>query len=171
MGQNISHWGVLYTIGKVLKCRCPKWPCMNHLDICSTSYGRKKGQKSNWQFDTQPLKVKNRPNPGVCRRSATHCWKVLKENYQFSLDLIPIEGRNKRLWTPKVPGVEIEIVLGLHFENPGKKCHSDASAAESHKKYYMAEGGGFLESRPWCVKWVEGCLWLVLAPRVLQNAN
>jgi hypothetical protein len=23
-GQNTSHWGVLYTIEKVLKCRCPK---------------------------------------------------------------------------------------------------------------------------------------------------
>ncbi len=34
---------IFYTVGKVLKCRCPKWPCMSHLDICSTSYGRKKG--------------------------------------------------------------------------------------------------------------------------------
>jgi hypothetical protein len=42
-GQNTLHWGVLYTVGKVLKCRCPKWPCMSHLDICNTSYGRKKG--------------------------------------------------------------------------------------------------------------------------------
>jgi hypothetical protein len=41
-GQNTSPWGVLYTVGKVLKCRCPKWPRMSHLDICSTSYGRKK---------------------------------------------------------------------------------------------------------------------------------
>jgi hypothetical protein len=23
-GQNISHWGSLYTIGKILKRRCPK---------------------------------------------------------------------------------------------------------------------------------------------------
>ncbi len=42
-GQNTSHWGVLYTIGKFLKCRCPKWPRMSHLDICSPSYGQKKG--------------------------------------------------------------------------------------------------------------------------------
>jgi hypothetical protein len=41
-------WGVLYTIGKVLKCRCSKWPRMSHLDIFSTSYGRKKGRESNW---------------------------------------------------------------------------------------------------------------------------
>jgi hypothetical protein len=36
-GQNTSHWGVLDVIGKVLKCRCPKWPRMSHLDICSPS--------------------------------------------------------------------------------------------------------------------------------------
>jgi hypothetical protein len=32
-GQNTSHWGVLGVIGKVLKCRCLKWPCIGHLDI------------------------------------------------------------------------------------------------------------------------------------------
>jgi hypothetical protein len=47
-GQNTSPWGVLYTVEIFLKCRCRKWPCMNHSDICSTSYGRKKGQESNW---------------------------------------------------------------------------------------------------------------------------
>jgi len=34
---------------------------MNHLDTSNTSYGQKKGRKSNWQFDSQPLKVGNRP--------------------------------------------------------------------------------------------------------------
>jgi hypothetical protein len=42
-GQNTLHWGVLYISGKFLKCRCPKWPRMSHLDICSPSYGQK-----NW---------------------------------------------------------------------------------------------------------------------------
>jgi hypothetical protein len=56
-GQNTSHGGVLYTIGKFLKCRCPKWPRMCHLDISSSSYGQKKGRESNWQFDSRPLKV------------------------------------------------------------------------------------------------------------------
>jgi hypothetical protein len=46
-GQNTSHWGFLYINGKVLKCRCPKWPRMNHLDIPSPSYGQKKGWESN----------------------------------------------------------------------------------------------------------------------------
>jgi len=46
-GQNTSHWVVIYINGKVLKCRCPKWPRMIHLDICSPSYGQKKGRESN----------------------------------------------------------------------------------------------------------------------------
>jgi len=46
-GQNTLHWGVFYINGKVLKCRCPKWPCMSHLDIGSPSYGQKKGRESN----------------------------------------------------------------------------------------------------------------------------
>jgi hypothetical protein len=78
-GQNTSHWGVFYIIGKILKCRCPKWPRMSHLDICTTSYGWKKGRESNWQFDSRPLKVGNRPDPSVCRWSATHRWKELEE--------------------------------------------------------------------------------------------
>jgi hypothetical protein len=142
-GQNTLHWCVLYTIGKVLKCRCSKWPCMSHLDIFSTRYRRKKGRESNWQFDSRPLKIRNRPDLGVCRWSATHSGKALKESYKFSLDFIPIEGWSKKLWTPKVPGVQIGTVLRLHFGSLGKKCHSDASVAERRKEYYMEEGGGF----------------------------
>jgi hypothetical protein len=60
-GQNTSHWGVIYIIGKLLKCRCLKWARMTHLDICNTSYGKKKGRESNCQFDSLPRKVGNRP--------------------------------------------------------------------------------------------------------------
>jgi hypothetical protein len=37
------HLCAFDVIGKVLKCRCPKWPRMSHLDIQSPSYGQKKG--------------------------------------------------------------------------------------------------------------------------------
>jgi hypothetical protein len=36
----------------------------------NTSYSQKNGEESNWQFDSQPLKVENRPNLLVCR------WRV-----------------------------------------------------------------------------------------------
>jgi hypothetical protein len=64
-GQISSHSSVLGVIGKVLKCRFPKWPRMSHLDICSSSYEQKKGRESNCQFDSWPLKVGNRPLPDI----------------------------------------------------------------------------------------------------------
>jgi hypothetical protein len=142
-GQKTFPWGVLYTVGKVLKCRCPKWPCMNHLDIYSTSYDRKKGRESNWQFDSRPQKVGNRSDPGACRCSETHCWKALKESYKFALDLVPIRGRSKKLWTPKILGVQTGTVSGLHFGSAGTKSHLGVGAVEQRKEYYMGEGGGF----------------------------
>jgi hypothetical protein len=45
--QNTLHWSVFYIIEKISKCRCQKWDRMNHLDICSTSYVKNKGQESN----------------------------------------------------------------------------------------------------------------------------
>ncbi len=129
-GQNTSPWGNLHVIGKLWKCRCRKWPRMNHLDICSTSYGKKKGQNSNLQFDSQPLKFGNRPDPNVCRWSATHRWKFFKESYKFSLDFIPIRGLNKELWTHKVPGVQTGTASRLFLGSPGTKSHSDVGATE-----------------------------------------
>jgi hypothetical protein len=120
---------------------------MSHLDIYSTSYDWKKGRESNWQFDSRPLKFGNRPDPDACRQSATHCWKALEESYNFALDLVPIRGRGKKLWMPKVSGVQIRTVSGLHFGSPEKKCHSDASAVVRRREYYMGEGGGFPQVR------------------------
>ncbi len=104
-GQNTLHWGVIYIIGKLLKCRYRKWPRIGHLDIFSTSYGQKKGRESQWQFDSQSLKVRNWPDPGACRWSATHHWKALEESYNFALHLIPIRGLSKELRSLKVPRV------------------------------------------------------------------
>jgi hypothetical protein len=129
-GENTWSWGILHVIRKLLKCRCRKWPRTSHLDICSTSYGKKKVYESNWQFDSRPLKVGNRPDPGVCKWGATHRWKALKERYKFVLDLIPIGGLSKELWTHKVPGVQTGTILGLLLGSLRTKSHSDVGAAK-----------------------------------------
>jgi hypothetical protein len=54
-GENTLHWGVLSVIGKVLKRKYRKWPRIGNSDMCSPSYGQKKGRESNWQFDSRPL--------------------------------------------------------------------------------------------------------------------
>jgi len=152
-----------------LKCGCRKWPRMSHSGICNTSYGRKKDRESNWQFDSRPLKVGNRPDPGVCKWSATHRWKALEESYEFALDLIPIRGLNRELWASKVPRVQSRTVLGLLLRSPGTKSHSDASAVEQHKEYYMGEGGGFPRVQAVVNQVSLCCMWLVPTPRMFLN--
>jgi hypothetical protein len=115
--QNTSHWGVLGVIGKVLKLKYRKWPRIIHLDICSPSYGQKKGQESNWQFDSRPLKVGNRPLPNIRFESATWRWKDLDEGYNFGLDLIAIELCSRELWLFKIskvsPGQFRDSISGI----------------------------------------------------------
>ncbi len=79
-GQNSLDWGVLYIIGKLLEHKCLKWFCMTHLDIWNTSYGQKKGRESNWQFDSQPLKVGNWPDFFACKWHARYRWKAFDDN-------------------------------------------------------------------------------------------
>jgi hypothetical protein len=103
--QNTSHWAVLGVIEKLLKRKYRKWPRIGHLDICSPSYGQKKGRESNWQFDSRPLKVGNRPLSDLWIESAIRRWKDLAEGYKFGSDLITIRLCNRELWAPKVPGL------------------------------------------------------------------
>ncbi len=91
--QNTSHWHVLGVIGKFLKRRYRKWPRIGHLDICSPSYGQKKGR----EFDSRPLKVRNRPLPDLRIESAIRRWKDLDEGYKFGLDLVAIRLCNREL--------------------------------------------------------------------------
>jgi len=170
-GQISSHWCILYINGKVLKCRCPKWPRMGHLDICNSSYGQKKGRESNCQFDSQPLKVGNRPLPDVSSRSATQSWKALDESYNFGSNLVPIRVRGEELWAFKVPRLQPGTVSRLQLGSPGKKSHSDVASAVRCREYYVGEGGGF----PWVRVVVslvcQSARGLSQHPRVFSNAN
>jgi hypothetical protein len=103
----------------------------------------KEGPRVKHAVWLRPLKVGNRSDPGVCRWSATHCWKALKESYKFAWNLIPFRGLNRELWAPKVLGVQFETVLGFLLGSPRTKSHSDAGVAEQRREYYMGEGGAF----------------------------
>jgi len=95
--QNTSHLGVLGVIGKALKRRYRKWPRIGHLDLCCPSYGQKKGRESNWQFDSRPLKVGNRPLPNIGIESAIRRWKDLDEGYKIDSDLVAIKLCSREL--------------------------------------------------------------------------
>jgi hypothetical protein len=59
--QNTSHWKVSYIIGKLLKCKCLKWACMTHLDICNTSYGKRKAGSQTGKLPTTKCWESTRP--------------------------------------------------------------------------------------------------------------
>jgi hypothetical protein len=120
--QNNSHWGVLGVIEKVLKCWYRKWPRIGHLDICSPSYGQKKGRESNCQFDSRPLKVGNRPFPNLRIESATWRWKHLDEGYKFGLDLVAIRPGSRELRAPKVSGLHLGQFRDSNLGVPGKRA-------------------------------------------------
>jgi hypothetical protein len=127
--QNTWHWGVLGVIGKVLKCKYRKWPRIGHLDICSPSYGQKKGRESNLQFDSRPLKVGNRPLPDLRIESAIRRWKDLEEGYKSGSDLVTIRLCSRELWAPKSPGTPLGTISGqFRDSNPGVPGKSDIRA-------------------------------------------
>jgi len=159
--------GVIYIIGKFLESRCLKWALIAHLDIWNVSYGQKKGQESNCQFDSRPLKVRIRPLPDVWFKNATWHWKALDKSYNFALDLVLIGLYSREIWAPKVPGLQPGVVSRLQLGSPGKKSHLDVGSVASHKEYYKGEGGGF--PQVWVVVSLmcSCCPWLVPALNVL----
>jgi hypothetical protein len=170
--QNTSHWGFLGVTGKVLKRRYRNCPRIGHLDICRSSYGQKKGRESNWQFDSRPLKVRNRPLPEVRIRSAIRRWKDLDEGYKFGSDLVAIRSRNRELWAPKVPGLhpgqsrdDFGTISGLHFGSPGNLCHLDVAPTGRRRVYYREYGDGILPSPGRGVSCGPKCPWLVPTPK------
>jgi len=138
---------------------------MTHLDISNTSYGQKKGWESNWQFNSQPLKFKNRPNFVVCRWRVTYHWKDLDKGYDFSLDLISIRGFHTKLWTFKVAKVPTMGILGLPFGSPRTKWHLGDDPMAKHRIFYKGKVVASLKSRPWWVLWICGYPWFIHAPK------
>ncbi len=73
--------------------------------------------------------------------------KNLDKGYNFSLDLILIEGLHVKLWAPKVARVPTLGILGLPLGSPETKCHLDVGPMTNHRVYYKGESGGFPQVR------------------------
>jgi len=120
-GQKSMACSIFYIIGKLLKLKCLKWACIAHLDIWNVSYGQKKGQESNWQLDSRPKKVENRPDLLVCKQRVTYHWKALDENYNFVLDYTSIRGLLTKLWGFNVARVPVGAISGLPLQSPERE--------------------------------------------------
>jgi len=91
-------------------------------------------------WDSRNFIIRLQRSKHLALRCYLYLWKALEESYKLSLDLIPIRGLSRELWAPKVPRVQPGTVSGLLLGSPGNKSHSNASAAEQRKEYYMGEG-------------------------------
>ncbi len=142
-GQNTSHWRVLFIIKKLLKCRCLKWASMTHLDICNTSYGKKKGWESKlvvWLLTTKSWES-----------TWLSCMQVAcnmpLESSQRELQLcftIHLDWKSKHEVTASQScGSSNPGSFGTPlFLSLGSKSHLDVGFLERWKIYYMGEGGG-----------------------------
>jgi len=146
-GPNSMDWQVPYIIENLLECRFFKGVRMTHLDTPNTSCGQKKGRESNWQFDSQLLKVKNHPEFLAFRWRATYHWKSFNKGYNFALNLISIKGLHKKLWTPKVTEIVVVGISGLPLGSPRTKWHLGGGHVAKHRVYYKGEGSGFPQVR------------------------
>jgi len=165
-GQNPLDWKVPYIVEKFLEHKCLKWACMTHLDTWNISYGQKKGRKSNWQFDSQPLKVKNRPNFLACRWHVTNCWKAFNKGYNFTWNPISIEGLHINYGPPKLWKSQVwefqDSHLGVPKQNDIWLLVLWSGIEYTIKGKVVASP----KSRPWWVLCIWIFPWLVLAPKM-----
>jgi hypothetical protein len=175
--QNTSHWSVLGVIGKVLKRRYRKWPRIGHLDICSPSYGQKKGRESNWQFDSRPLKVGNRPLLDLRIESAIRRWKDLDEAYKFGCDQTLQSG----VMSSQSPGTPPGTITGQFRDSnlgvsgvPGGLGKSDIRARVPRRVTEYTIGSkvvAYTQVRAVVCLVVQSARGLSQHPRVSRNVN
>jgi hypothetical protein len=141
---------------------------MTHLDTSNTNYGQKKGRESNWQFDSRPLKVKNRLNFLMCRWCVTYCSKfstrattLLQTTSQLKVckqSYAPPKLQESQFWECQDShmGVSGQNAIRMLVPWPGIEYTIRRKVVASPKSGQL-----------W-VLWIRVCSWLVLAPKVLR---
>jgi hypothetical protein len=65
------------------------------------------------KFDSRALKFENHPDLLVWKWCTKYHWTTLDKVYNFALNVTPIRGLHKKLWTSKVAGILILEILKL----------------------------------------------------------
>jgi hypothetical protein len=168
MGQNSLNWKVLYTIENILKPRCLKWALMTHLGTWNISYGQKKGESQIAKFDSQTLKVRNRPDLLVCRWCATYHWKALYKGYNCVLDFTSLRGLQKNYGPPKLWESPFQEFWDSQVGTLETKWHLGVGPWPNTKNTIRWKVMASPKFKPWWILWVCVCLWFVHAPKMLQ---
>jgi hypothetical protein len=127
----------------------------------------KKGQESNHQFDSRPLKVRNRPNFLACRWRATYQWNFQKD-LQFCFKHHLDRRFACKVMGPKFVRIRTMGISRLPFGSPKTKCHLDVGPWPTTKYIIRWKVVASPKFGLWWVLWIQVCPWLNLAPKVLN---
>jgi hypothetical protein len=127
-----------------------------------------KGWESKCHFDSQPLKVGNRPHLFVWRWCATYRWKDLDDGYNFALDLISIGGLHKKLWASKSWESQFREFQDSNLGVLGRNDIWVLAPWLSTENTIRGKVVASPKFRPWWILWIHVCSWFVHAPKVLQ---
>jgi hypothetical protein len=127
-------------IRKVLKCRCLKGLLIVHLDVIDMSHDKKKGQESNWEFDSWSQIPTKQGSNKIRLGHVIHHWKIFLKAIRYYLAF------SKQNWFEKNMngqsfGTTKVLVLGLPLGNHREKWHLDVVPIDRHTIYYK-EGNG-----------------------------
>jgi hypothetical protein len=167
-GQNSLDWRFLYIIEKLLECKCLKWAHMTHLDTWNISYGQKKGQESNWQFDSRPLKVGNRPNFLALGDMRYIVEKILKKITTLFQTSFRSEVCTQNYGSPKLRESQVWEFQDSHLGIPGQNAIWMWALWRGTKYTIRGKVVASPKSKLWWVLWVWVHPWFILAPKVLK---
>jgi hypothetical protein len=119
------------------------------------------------QFDSRPLKIKNRPNFLTCRWHATHFWKAFDKGYSLKLHF------NQRSFTqnygpPKLQESQLWEFRDSHLEILGQNDIWVLVLWPSTEYTIRGKAVASPKSKSWWVLWVlwvRVCPWFVRAPK------
>jgi hypothetical protein len=86
--------------------------------------------------------------------------KISWRGLQLGLDFISIRGLQKKLWAPKVMGIQILRILGLQLGSPRTKWHLCAGPMAMYREYYKGKGVIFPQVQA-VVNLMSSCLFVV----------
>jgi hypothetical protein len=150
-------------------CRCLKWLRIGHLDICSPSYGQKKGWESNWLSTTKSWEsTRSRRALGECdtalesSRRGLQVWFRPRPDRRLGREAM----MSQSFGNPK-PGQFRDSILGVPGQTTTWVWARRNNAENTIARMVVTPP----ESGPWCVMWVRVSPWLVPTPNACKMSS
>ncbi len=120
------------------------------------------------QFDSQPLKVRNRPDFLMCTWCATYNWKVLGKDTILVQTSLQLEVCTQSYGPPKSWESQFREFWDSNLGVPTQNDIWVMAPWPSIENIIRGKVMASPKSRPWWILWIHVCLWLVHALKILQ---